>query len=56
MELTGTHTFPAPQPVVWRVLTDPETLRRTLPGAAERSTAPAAMQKYATTRLPSQTT
>ena len=32
MELTGTHTFPAPQPVVWRVLTDPETLRRTLPG------------------------
>jgi carbon monoxide dehydrogenase subunit G len=32
MELTGTHTFPAPQPIVWRVLTDPETLRRTLPG------------------------
>ena len=32
MELTGTHTFPAPQAVVWRVLTDPETLRRTLPG------------------------
>jgi carbon monoxide dehydrogenase subunit G len=32
MELTGTHTFPAPQAVVWRVLTDPQTLRRTLPG------------------------
>jgi carbon monoxide dehydrogenase subunit G len=32
MELSGSHTFDAPQLVVWRVLTDPETLRRTLPG------------------------
>lgn len=32
MELSGKHTFDAPQPVVWKVLTDPETLKRTLPG------------------------
>jgi carbon monoxide dehydrogenase subunit G len=32
MELTGSHTFAAPQAVVWRILTDPETLRRALPG------------------------
>jgi carbon monoxide dehydrogenase subunit G len=32
MELSGSHTFDAPQQVVWRVLTDPETLRHTLPG------------------------
>jgi carbon monoxide dehydrogenase subunit G len=32
MELSGSHTFDAPREVVWRVLTDPETLRRTLPG------------------------
>ena len=32
MELSGSHTFNAPQPVVWRVLTDPDTLRRSLPG------------------------
>ena len=32
MQLSGSHTFDAPQAVVWRVLTDPETLRRTLPG------------------------
>lgn len=32
MELSGTHTIKAPQPLVWKVLTDPETLRRTLPG------------------------
>jgi len=32
MELSGSHTFAAPRPVVWQVLTDPETLRRTLPG------------------------
>jgi uncharacterized protein len=32
MELSGSHTFDAPQAIVWKVLTDPETLRRTLPG------------------------
>lgn len=32
MELSGTHTIKAPQALVWKVLTDPETLRRTLPG------------------------
>jgi hypothetical protein len=32
MELSGSHTFKAPQQVVWEVLTEPETLRRTLPG------------------------
>jgi carbon monoxide dehydrogenase subunit G len=32
MELSGKHTFDAPQPLVWKVLTDPETLKRTLPG------------------------
>src|SRR5437868_11046020 len=32
MELSGSHTFSAPREVVWRVLTDPETLRRSLPG------------------------
>src|SRR4051812_17282898 len=31
MELSGSHTIDAPQDVVWEVLTDPETLRRTLP-------------------------
>ncbi len=32
MELSGSHTFNAPQTIVWRVLTDPETLRSSLPG------------------------
>jgi carbon monoxide dehydrogenase subunit G len=32
MELSGKHTFDAPQKIVYRVLTDPDTLRRTLPG------------------------
>lgn len=32
MELSGSHTFDAPQQAVWHVLTDPETLRRSLPG------------------------
>lgn len=32
MELSGSHTFAAPQAQVWQVLTDPETLRRCLPG------------------------
>lgn len=32
MEISGNHTFDAPQDLVYRVLTDPETLRRTLPG------------------------
>lgn len=32
MELHGTHTFDAPQQAVWHVLTDPDTLRRCLPG------------------------
>jgi carbon monoxide dehydrogenase subunit G len=32
MELSGSHTFEAPQARVWAVLTDPETLRRCLPG------------------------
>jgi carbon monoxide dehydrogenase subunit G len=35
MELSGSHTFDAPQPAVWRVLTDPDTLRRTLPGCQQ---------------------
>jgi carbon monoxide dehydrogenase subunit G len=35
MELSGSHTFDAPQAVVWKVLTDPETLRRTLPGCQQ---------------------
>ena len=32
MELSGSHTFDAPQAAVWQVLTDPNTLRRALPG------------------------
>jgi carbon monoxide dehydrogenase subunit G len=32
MELSGSHTFDAPQTAVWHVLTDPESLRRNLPG------------------------
>jgi len=32
MELSGNYTFDAPQDVMWRVLTDPGVLRRTLPG------------------------
>jgi uncharacterized protein len=32
MELSGSHTFNAPREVVYRVLTDPDTLKRTLPG------------------------
>lgn len=32
MELSGSHTFKAPQQTVWEVLTDPEVLQRTLPG------------------------
>jgi carbon monoxide dehydrogenase subunit G len=32
MELSGKHTFDAPQATVWRVLTDPDTLQRCLPG------------------------
>ena len=32
MEIAGKHTFDAPREMVYRVLTDPETLRRTLPG------------------------
>lgn len=32
MELAGSHLFAAPQSVVWQLLTDPETLRRSLPG------------------------
>jgi carbon monoxide dehydrogenase subunit G len=35
MELSGSHTFDAPQSVVWKVLTDPETLHRTLPGCRQ---------------------
>src|SRR3954451_1899995 len=35
MDLSGSHTFDAPQQVVWDVLTDPETLRRTLPGCRQ---------------------
>jgi carbon monoxide dehydrogenase subunit G len=32
MELSGHHIFNAPQQRVWEVLTDPDTLRTTLPG------------------------
>ena len=32
MEIAGKHIFDAPREMVYRVLTDPETLRRTLPG------------------------
>jgi uncharacterized protein len=32
MELSGSYTFDSPQTRVWTVLTDPETLRRCLPG------------------------
>jgi uncharacterized protein len=32
MELSGSHKFGAPREVVFRVLTDPDTLKRTLPG------------------------
>src|SRR5919198_1132761 len=35
MELSGPHPFDAPQVVVWKVLTNPETLRRTLPGCRQ---------------------
>lgn len=35
MELTGSHTFPASQARVWQVLTDPDTLRRCLPGCQQ---------------------
>jgi carbon monoxide dehydrogenase subunit G len=32
MEISGSRTFDAPQQMVWEVLTDPDTLKRTLPG------------------------
>ena len=32
MEISGSRTFDAPQQIVWEVLTDPDTLKRTLPG------------------------
>ncbi len=32
MELSGKQTFDAPQSEVWRILTDPDTLKRALPG------------------------
>jgi uncharacterized protein len=32
MELSGKHTFDAPQAAVWHVLTDPDALGRSLPG------------------------
>jgi len=32
MEISGLRTFDAPQQMVWEVLTDPDTLKRTLPG------------------------
>lgn len=32
MELSGSHKFNAHQPVVWEVLTDPDTLHSCLPG------------------------
>src|SRR5438270_9425089 len=35
MELSGSHTFDAPQSIVWQVLTDPETLHRALPGCRQ---------------------
>src|SRR5438552_1380796 len=35
MELSGSHVFAAPQADVWRVLTDPDALRRTLPGCRQ---------------------
>ena len=35
MEITGSHTFKAPQRVVWQVITDPDTLRKCLPGCEE---------------------
>lgn len=35
MEISGSHTFDAHQQLVWRVITDPDTLRRCLPGCEE---------------------
>ena len=35
MEISGSHTFDAPQKLVWHVITDPETLRKCLPGCEE---------------------
>src|SRR5947207_10082270 len=35
MELSGSHVYPAPQAVVWRALTDPNALRRCLPGCRQ---------------------
>ncbi len=32
MQLSGSHEFDAPQTVVWKVMTDPAALSRTLPG------------------------
>ncbi len=35
MELSGSHTFDAPQQTVWQVITNPDTLRKCLPGCEE---------------------
>ncbi len=35
MEMSGSHLFDAPQQLVWGVITDPDTLRRCLPGCEE---------------------
>jgi carbon monoxide dehydrogenase subunit G len=35
MEISGSHTFKAPQKLVWQVITDPATLRKCLPGCEE---------------------
>lgn len=35
MEISGSHTFDAPQKLVWQVITDPATLRKCLPGCEE---------------------
>ncbi len=40
MELSGKHKFDAPQAIVWRILTDPETLRRCLPGCQKFDSLP----------------
>lgn len=32
MEISGSHSFNAPQQLVWNVLTDPDTLQKCLPG------------------------
>lgn len=49
MRIGGTQSIPAPRPVVWRLLMDPATLQRTIPGC--QSFEPSGPNTYAAALL-----